>query len=185
MNAWIGAVAGGVALVLAVVLVVVVRRRRRSLAGILARVSKRRLADFMLPDDVDGEIHVDFLLMTDGGLLVLDVRRMDGTVFAAEQLDSWTALHRQGRTVVKNPLPGLRARVHAVRALAGTVPVTGYVLLLGDARFSGPVPARVITPGQLEAGLPSAGPVPEAALARAWAAVGDAARRLGPGTRLS
>ena len=185
MNPWIPAAAGGLTLVLAVVLWVALNRRRRSLSGILARVSRKRLTDFMLPDDVDGEIHVDFLLMTDSGLVVLDVRRMEGTVFAAEQLDNWTALHRQGRTVVKNPLPGLRARVHAVRGLAGPVPVTGFVLILGDTRFSGPVPSRVITPGQLESGLPSDEPVPEEALQSAWSAVGSAARRLGPGTRLS
>ena len=184
MNSWLPAVAGGLVIVLAVVVALLLRRRRRSLAWLLNRQSKKRLADFMLPDDVDGEIHVDFLLMTAGGLVVLDVRRMHGTVFAAPELEGWTALHRKGRTVVKNPLPGLRARIHAVRALAGEVPVNGYVLILGEARFSGPVPERVITPAQLEAGLPQGDPVPEEALHRAWEAVGSAARHLGPGSRL-
>lgn len=185
MNAWVPAAAGGLLVVLAVVVAVALRRRRRSLSWLLTRLSRKRLADFMLPDDVDGEIHIDFLLMTPGGLVVLDVRRMAGTVFAAEGLDGWTALHKRGRTVVKNPLPGLRARVHAVQAVAAQVPVTGYVLILGDARFSGLVPDRVITPAQLEAGLPPGEPVPEQALQQAWEAIGAAARRLGPGTRLS
>ena len=140
--------------------------------------------EFTIPDDVDEQIHVDLLLMSPAGLVVLDVRRIEGTVFAGENLDGWTALHGRGRTVVANPLPGLRARLHALRALVPDIPVKGYVLVLGEASFSGPAPERVVTPVQLESVLPARTGAPSEALKAAWEAVEAAARRLSPGAKL-
>jgi len=50
VNAWVPAAAGGLLVVLAVVVAVALRRRRRSLSWLLTRLSRKRLADFMLPD---------------------------------------------------------------------------------------------------------------------------------------
>lgn len=178
MNPWILAGAGLAVVLLGLVVLVVLRRRRRSLEGRLRRLSWHALADITLPDDVDGRIHVDLLLMTAAGLLVLEVRRMEGTVFAADQLDSWTVLHPRGRrTVLRNPLPGLKARLHAVRALVPDVPVSGYVVVVGDPAFSGSPPEEVVTDRALEALVPARqGPPPEA-LTAAWATLRSAAGR--------
>ena len=50
--------------------VVAWRRFNRSPRVVLRRIAHRRLADLVLPDGMDGEIHVDHLVQTGRGLLV-------------------------------------------------------------------------------------------------------------------
>ncbi|MEJ2514400.1 MAG: nuclease-related domain-containing protein [Gammaproteobacteria bacterium] len=177
---WTIILAGGAAgLAVGVVAGLWVRRRRRSSQGVLRRIAWHQLEDVTVPDDVDGEIHIDGLLLTPAGILVLEVRRVEGTVFSGEQLDNWTALRDGGRAVIRNPLPGLRARVHAVRELVPPeVPVHGRVLFLGDMQFSGDHPPEVVTLEALakEAGVREGQPDP--LLAGAWQDLKARARRV-------
>lgn len=154
-------------------------RRRDALDRLLRKVAWARLVDVIVPDDVDGEIHLDLVLLTPGGILVLEVRRGAGTLFWGEQLDYWTLLDGKRRERIRNPLPGLRARRHAVHALAPRVPVNGRVLLLGPVTISGAAPPGVVTPEELAAefGRPAKGGVPPE-LAEAWAELSAQARPL-------
>ncbi|MGD9388742.1 MAG: nuclease-related domain-containing protein [Gammaproteobacteria bacterium] len=167
------------AVVVAGALVVRWYRRRDTLEGVLRRIAWARLEDVIVPDDVDGEIHLDLALLTPKGILVLDVRRGAGTLFWGEQLDYWTLLDGRRREQVLNPLPGLRARRHAVHALAPRVPVSGRILLLGPVEMSGGTPPGVVTPGQLvaEFGRPPGESAPPE-LSEAWAELSAQARRL-------
>ena len=67
----------------------------------------------------DGEIHLDHLLLTPRGLVVIDLRNAHGAVFGGEQMDDWTVMSATRRYTFRNPLGALAARVHAVRRLAG------------------------------------------------------------------
>jgi hypothetical protein len=171
----IGAAAAGVLLV--VVVLTLWLRRRRSLESLLRRIAWERLADVVIPDDVEGEIHLDLALLTPRGILVLDVRYVAGTLFWGDQLESWTVLDGARRTVLPNPLPGLRARRHAVSALAPGVPVDGRILLVGDIRIAGETPPGVVVPEDLVTEYPARGRQPRpASLGEAWAALKMAAR---------
>lgn len=154
-------------------------RRRDALDRLLRKIAWARLVDVIVPDDVDGEIHLDLVLLTPKGILVLEVRRGAGTLFWGEQLDFWTLLDGKRREQLRNPLPGLRARRHAVHALAPRVPVNGRVLLLGPVTISGASPPGVVTPEELasEFARPARGPVPPE-LAEAWAELSSRARPL-------
>ena len=55
--------------------------RRRLLATIKA-ISADHLHDVVIPDGLDGHIHLDLVLLTGHGILVLDVKDHDGSVFA-------------------------------------------------------------------------------------------------------
>ena len=154
-------------------------RRRDRLDLILRKIAWRRLADVVIPDDVDGEIHLDLVLLTAKGILVLEVRRATGTLFWGDQLEYWTLLDGRRRTRIRNPLPGLQAKRHAVHALAPRVPVSGRVLLLGTVSISGATPPGVVSAEQLLDEFPPHGrkPVPEA-LQSAWADLSARARPL-------
>jgi hypothetical protein len=117
---------------------------------VIARISAHQLSDIVLPDGMDGEIHLDQLLLTEKGLLVLDVRNVSGLVFAGEQMDDWTVLHDNRRFTFRNPLTPLAARVHAVRDLAGDVPVSGRIVFVGDVEFPGGHIDEVLTLKELE-----------------------------------
>lgn len=178
MNWWLAAGLAG-ALLLLVLVAWLIRRRRRQLDYLLRKIAWFQLSDVIIPDDVDGEIHLDLALLTTRGILVLEVRHASGTLFWGHQLEQWTVLDGARRTVLKNPLPGLRARRHAVHALAPRVPVDGRVLLLGDVRVSAEMPPGVVLPEDLVAEYPARGrtqPPPE--LKAAWEALAAAARPL-------
>lgn len=154
-------------------------RRRDRLDLMLRKIAWHRLTDVLIPDDVDGEIHLDLVLLTARGILVLEVRRAAGTLFWGDQLEYWTLLDGRRRAQIRNPLPGLLAKRHAAHALAPRVPVSGRVLLLGPVTISGTPPPGVVTAEELLAEFPPhrRQPVPEA-LREAWAELSAQARPL-------
>lgn len=175
---WI-ALALGAVLLLGLALVWIIRRRRRRLDYLLRRIAWAQLADVIIPDEVDGEIHLDLALLTPRGILVLEVRHACGTLFWGHQLEQWTVLDGAQRAVLKNPLPGLRARRHAVHAIAPRVPVDGRVLLVGQIRVSGDMPPGVVLPEDLVTEYPARGRVPPPPdLKDAWETLARAARPL-------
>jgi len=154
-------------------------RRRDRLDLMLRKIAWDRLTDVLIPDDVDGQIHLDLALLTTKGILVLEVRRATGTLFWGDQLEHWTLLDGRRRGQIRNPLPGLLAKRHAVHALTPRVPVSGRVLLLGDVTISGATPPGVVSAEELLAEFPPHGrqPVPEA-LQAAWAELSAQAQPL-------
>jgi hypothetical protein len=153
------------------------RRRRRTLDRLIRRIAWDRLDDVVIPDDVDGELHLDLVLLTLRGILVMEVRRVAGTLFWGDQLEQWTVLDGARRTVLRNPLPGLQARRHAVQAIVPDAPVGGCVLLVGSVRISGGAPPGVMLPEELAAQVPARGRQrPDAALKAAWGALKANAR---------
>jgi len=130
--------------------IVLWRRWRAHPSRVIKRISAHYLADVILPDGMDGEIHLDHLLLTTKGLLVLELRNVSGLVFAGDQMDDWTVLHDNRRFTFRNPLNPLAARVHAVRDLAGDVPVDGKVVFVGDVEFPGGHIDAILTLRELE-----------------------------------
>jgi Nuclease-related domain len=111
-------------------------RARRDLIERFRAVSEDRLQDVLLPDGSGGWFHVDFLLLTAAGLVVVDLRDLAGLVFGSEQMTEWTVMDRQRRTTFANPLGPLYDRVAVVRQLAGDgVPVEGRVVFTARASF--------------------------------------------------
>ena len=133
------------------------RRWHEHPSRVISRISAHQLSDIVLPDGMDGEIHLDHLLLTEKGLLVLDLRNVSGLVFAGEQMDDWTVLHDNRRFTFRNPLNPLAARVHAVRDLAGNVPVSGRIVFVGNVEFPGGHIDAVLTLKELEDEYKAAG----------------------------
>lgn len=177
--AWLAAGAALAGAVLIAAVLVWIRRRRGTLDHLLRRISWAQLADVIIPDEVDGEIYLDRALLTPRGILVLEVRHASGTLFWGDQLEQWTVLDGARRVVLPNPLPGMRARRHAVHALARSVPVEARVLLVGAISIAGERPPGVVTTEDLVAEFPVRDrKKPPAALSEAWAALKKSARRI-------
>jgi len=161
---------------------VVVYRRyrvRRALVERFAAVSHDRLQDVLLPDGSGGWFHVDFLLLTAPGLLVVDLRDVAGLIFGSEQMTEWTVIDRQHRTTFANPLGPLYDRVAVVKQLAGEgVPVQGRVVFTDRGNFPKGHPPLVTRLDSLSLEFPR-GEVSDSALAErhreAWERIRAAA----------
>lgn len=141
-----------VVIVLAIGVPVIVwlrRRGRSSIDDALAAIAIRSVHDVVVPDGMGGEIHIEHLLLTSKGILVIDVKRYEGVVFASERMDEWSAIGREGRSAFQNPLPNLYNRVAAVRQIVRDIEVRGLLVFPPKADFSKGCPKDVMLPADL------------------------------------
>jgi hypothetical protein len=125
------------------------RRGGPELKEALEAVAIERLQNVLVPDGMGGHIHVEHLLLTGQGLVVLDAKSFAGTIFASERMAEWTVIGKQGRFTFPNPLGTLYDRVAALRQLVRDVPVAGYVLFAGGANFTKGRPRDVLSAAEL------------------------------------
>ncbi len=167
--------------VLVVVLIVLVRKRApRSMAEELARRGCQYLHNVMLPDGLGDEIHLDFLVLTQTALMVMDVKDYRGVLFGGAQTDQWTQLVNRRSYRFDNPLFHNQLRVATVKTLLGDVPVRGCVAFTEVGRFPRGMPDGVHMQSQLLSQLqcPSEENAVPVKLRLAWAHLKQQARRL-------
>ncbi len=136
------------ALVLAGLLVWRLRARARrhlGVARLFAQIAAARLENVLVPDGEGGELHLDHVLLTDRGIVVVLVKQVSGTVFGSDRMDDWTVIDGDRRHTFANPQGPLYDRVAAVKRIVREIPVEGAVLFPETARFQGGTPRHVAT----------------------------------------
>jgi hypothetical protein len=131
-------------------------RARSKLIKSFEAVSASVLRDVLIPDGSGGQLHIDFLLLTGKGLLVVDYRDVEGVVFGGEHMKEWAVMNGSRRTTFLNPLEALYDRIAAVKLLAGEVPVDGRIVFTSRSKFPKGRPPRVMRLDLLEAEYPAA-----------------------------
>jgi hypothetical protein len=124
-------------------------RDRSSIGKALGAVAVDRVENVLVPDGMGGEIHIEHLLLTARGILVLNVKRYEGVIFASDRMDQWSAIGQSGRFTFPNPLSDLYDRVAAVRQIVRDVDVAGFVLFPSTADFSKGRPSDILLPEDL------------------------------------
>ena len=109
----------------------------------LSDISYERIEALVIPSADEGEIQVDQLLLTSQGLLILEIKDVQGTVFGSDKMSDWTVISDDRRFTFSNPQPALYDRIAAVRQIVRQVPVEGRVLFLDGAEFTKGTPALV------------------------------------------
>lgn len=122
-----------------------VRGRGSKLDQVLRDISYERVHDLVIPNGDDGEILIDQLLLTSQGLLILEVKDVEGAVFGSDKMQDWTVISEDRRYTFSNPQHGLYDRIAAVRHIVRQVPVAGRVLFLDGAEFNKGMPGLVAT----------------------------------------
>jgi Nuclease-related domain len=128
--------------------------RRRGLLTRLERIAFEAAHQVLVPDGMGGYIHIDHLLLTLRGLLILDTRRITGLIFGGDQMSDWTVMARGRRYTFDNPQPALYDRIAAVKALVGDVPVEGRLLFSNAGKFTKGIPKWVMMLDGLEVEFP-------------------------------
>ena len=130
------------------------RARRRSLLARLGRIAFDAAHQVLVPDGMGGFIHIDHLLLTLRGVLVLDTRRVAGLIFGGDQMSDWTVMGRGHRFTFDNPQPALYDRIAAVKALVGDTPVEGRLLFSNVGKFTKGIPKWVLMLDGIEVEFP-------------------------------
>ena len=110
------------------------RRDARRVAKVTAG-SADFLRDVLVPDGNGGDYHLDFVLLTSRGVVVIDMRDIVGMVFGGDQMTDWTLMNGAQRTTFVNPQSGLYDRIASVKAIAGETPVEGRIVFTKRAKF--------------------------------------------------
>ena len=130
------------------------RARRKSLLARLERVASAAAHQVLVPDGMGGSIHIDHLLLTPRGILVLDTRRVAGLIFGGDQMSDWTVMGRGHRYTFDNPQPALYDRIAAVKAIVGEAPVEGRLLFSNVGKFTKGIPKWVVMLDGIEVEFP-------------------------------
>ena len=109
-----------------------------------------RIEGLIIPKADEGEIQVDHLVLTAQGLLIIDIKEVQGTVFGGDKMDAWTVISNDKRFTFNNPQPALYDRIAAVKQIVRQVPVAGKVVFLDGAEFTKGIPSMVANLDELQ-----------------------------------
>ena len=135
---WAFPVAGAVAMAALLAWAIAIWRKRRALQRIEATIDSVAydvLRNVLIPDGMDGQITLQYLLLTERGLLILDLLERPGAIFGGDQMVEWTAIAKKGRYTFRNPQHVLYDRMAALKLLAGNTPVDGRVVFTHRSEF--------------------------------------------------
>lgn len=110
-------------------------RARKALRAAVTSGSSEHLIDSLVPDGMGGGFHVDFLLLTMRGVVVIDLRDVKGNIFGGDQMAEWTVMDGAHRFTFTNPQSALYDRIASVKAIAGEVPVEGRIVFTRRGKF--------------------------------------------------
>ena len=128
---------------------------RKALRAAVTAAGSDHLVDMLVPDGMGGGYHVDFLLLTTRGILVVDLRDVQGNIFGGDQMADWTVMDGPRRFTFTNPQSSLYDRIAAVKALAGEVPVEGRIVFTRKGKFPKGLPKWTLMVDSLRAEFPS------------------------------
>ena len=138
------------------------RRRRIRAARALAVTGCgfEHLRDVLVPDGQGSTLHLDYLLLTARGLVVIDFRDVEGNIFGGDQMTEWTVMDGPQRFTFTNPQGALYDRIAAVRAVAGEAPTEGRVVFTKRGKFPKGLPKWTLMVDTLRTEFPSAQSLP-------------------------
>jgi hypothetical protein len=131
------------------------RRARRALIATVTAAGVDYLVDVLVPDGMGGSFHVDFVLLTPRGVVVIDLRDVSGNVFGGDQMNEWTVMDGAHRFTFINPQSALYDRIAAVKALAGELPVEGRIVFTRRAKFPKGLPKYTLMLDSLGSEFPA------------------------------
>ena len=135
---WAYPVAGGVVLLALLVWAVLVwreRRRWQQMDETISSVAYDMLKNVLISNGMDEQIHVHYLLLTERGLLVIDLLERPGAIFGGDQMIEWTSIGKKRRYTFPNPQHALYDRLAAVKLLAPNTPVEGRIVFTKRSDF--------------------------------------------------
>lgn len=128
---------------------------RKNLIATVTAAGTEHLADVLVPDGMGGSFHLDFLLLTPQGILVIDLRDVSGNIFGGDQMTEWTVMDGAQRYTFVNPQGALYDRMAAVKAIAGEVPVEGRIVFTRRGKFPKGLPKCTVMVDSLKTEFPS------------------------------
>jgi hypothetical protein len=124
--------------------IVTERIGKRRIHKILHARSPDLLEDFILPGAYGGLTHIDYAILTSGGILCIETKHYNGIVFGGADEPQWTNVDGVHRRKFLNPLIQNEGRTKALQKIVPNVPVANLVVFTGSVQFTTPLERNVI-----------------------------------------
>ncbi len=155
-------------------------RARRAIDNVISSVAYEELRNVLLPTGSGEQMHMNCVLLTQKGLVVIDLFDVAGMIFAGEKMEQWSVFGPKRHFTFTNPLPMLYDRIAVVQHLVGEhVPVVGRIVFSMRGEFPKGRPEAVIRLDELQDEFPVVDKTPggaAAAFAPVWSQVSSAAQ---------
>jgi len=115
------------------------------------------LRNVLVPDGNGGDFHLDFVLLTSRGVIIIDMRDITGNVFGGDQMTAWTLIEGARRSTFANPQSGLYDRIASLKAIAQDTPVEGRIVFTKRAKFPKGLPRFTVMLDSVAAEFPKLG----------------------------
>ena len=116
----------------------------------LRSLGRESLHGVLLPDGIEGEIYLEHLILTPVSILAVRVKRYQGVIFAAENIEYWTQVTGNNKSYkFENPLRQLENDLQVIRMHAGDVKVECKALFMKGSQFPKGKPDNVISFAEL------------------------------------
>jgi hypothetical protein len=158
------------------------RRRDARRVARLTAGSADYMRDVLVPDGNGNVYHLDFVLLTSRGVVIIDMRDVIGIVFGGDQMTAWTLMSGPVRTTFVNPQAGLYDRIASVKAITQDqeTPVEGRIVFTKRAKFPKGLPRFTVMLESVATEFPKLGATElDIAVAKyrpAWTRLKDAAK---------
>ena len=132
------------------------RRDARRVARVTAGAADY-LRNVLVPDGNGGVFHLDFVLLTSRGIVVIDMRDIMGIVFGGDQMTDWTLMTGARRSTFANPQSALYDRIASVKAIAPDTPIEGRIVFTKRAKFPKGLPRFTVMLDSVASEFPKLG----------------------------
>lgn len=120
----------------------------RRLSTTVRKLGCKSLQNVILPDGMDGTVCIDNLVLLPDRILVVEVGRYQGAVFASDNIDIWTQVLGKRSYKFANPLLKLEQDIAAVRAHCPKIRISGILVYSAGVDFPKGKPDNVISLGE-------------------------------------
>jgi hypothetical protein len=117
---------------------------KRRIHQILRAKTADVLEDFILPGAYGGLTHIDYAILTSGGILCIQTKHYNGVVFGDADEPQWTNVDGVNRRKFLNPLIQNEGRTRALQNTVPKVPVANLVVFTGSVQFTSTLEKNVI-----------------------------------------
>ena len=131
-------------------------RERQKRDALIKSIAIDFVRNQLVDDGNGGALHIDWLLLTSRGLLLLDVRDVHGNLFGSDQMADWTVMKGAKRSTFPNPLGPLYDRLAVLRRLVPEWQVEGRVAFTASAQFPKGMPTLCLKVVNLASEFPAA-----------------------------
>ena len=112
---------------------------------LLKNIGDKVLHNVTIADGMEGNIYIEYLILTSNKIFLLGVKKYKGLIFAAEKIDLWTQVVGNKSYKFNNPLLQLENDALALKSIIESSAISERVLFINGSEFPKGKPDNIVS----------------------------------------